>query len=267
MNALEKFAIKHDDWIVIDSPICSTAYSLTNAPECAYLKQRISELIQSYFNQWRFTIDAYEKLYNLFAVLNQSNDQITNSNLITEFDVAVIQYEIEFKNYAYLFIVSLKSLIDLFTCIVDITQNQVLRSEEQMPDFFTYGRRRNRENYSSEIMSVFDEQRLSSDDDNWIKKIHLIRNKIIHRGYLLKPIIGFKKSENLIIQPYKATNFYDTIDAFDIGLLFKTFLVEMPILETRVSGFLLAQISSLKNQPIIKVMFRYSDLINEYNFG
>ena len=265
MNALEKFAMKHDNWVVIESPICSIAYSLTNAPECIHLKERISELIQSYFNQWRFSIEAYEKLYQLFVQLNQANDKMTTS-IITDFDLVALQKEIEFKNYAYLFIVSLKSLLDLFTCIVDIIQSQVLRDEDKLPDFFKYGKRRNRDNYIMEIESIFDEQRLSNDRDNWVKKINLIRNKIIHRGYLLKPQIGFDKLEKLIIQIYKGTDFYSSNDEVDIGLLFSTFLTEMPILETKISDILIKEILFLTNQTPSKVTFRFCDLINEYNY-
>lgn len=266
MNALDNFKIRQGDWTVIQSSICSAAYSLSSVDEYAFLKSRVTELSESYFNQWRFVIEAYEKLYELFFLLNNAEDKIEAGKIITEFDMRSLKIEIEFKNYAYLFVVSLKTLLDLFTCLVDVTQNHIVRNEDRMPDFFQYGKRPNNENPIPEIISAYDEQRLLSSEHNWIKKIKLVRDRVIHRGYLLKPIIGFSKIENLLMHVYNGAQSHKNLLTIDIGLIFEQFLNEMPILETKISNILFEKISCLNSAQSFNATFRYTELINQYEF-
>ena len=262
MTSIEEYNLVQDEWVCVHSKICGVAESLAHIHPSSPLDSRINELIISYFNQWRFVIEAYDKLFILFKELNSASDQRTEIQIITEFDVKSLQLEIEFKNYSFLFIVALKSLIDIFACIIDIIQNQIVRAEDRMPDFFSYGKRKV-ENPINEITTEFEKLR-AENDSCWIKQVNNIRNKIIHRGYLLKPIIGFHKEETLIIQTYKGANFYFDIDKFDLGALFRNFIVGMNQIDNAFADILCREI--LSSRITYEASFRYSNLMNEYNF-
>lgn len=264
---LKNLILKQETGLLLHPLLCSTAFSLVNNADFLHLKDRTTELIISYFNQWRFVVDAYEKLYNLFFALNNSNDQITEDSIITEFDRMSLSYEIEFKNYAYIFIAALKSFLDLFTCIIDISQNHVIREEHKLPDFFNYGKKHNKENFIIEIFEQYEIWRDLSNNESWIIAVKLIRDKILHRGYLLKPQIGFNKIDNLLMQAYKGNMDGEENDIIDIGKIFEGFLLQVPIMEEKISEILTAKMHVLKNNKLYKVTFKYSDLVNLYDFN
>lgn len=267
MNALEKFDIKKGDWIITSSSLCSTAFSLVNNVDFLHLKDRTTELIISYFNQWRFVVDAYEKLYNLFFALNNSNDQIIEDSIITEFDRMSLSYELEFKNYVYIFIAALKSFLDLFTCIIDTSQNHIIREEHKLPDFFNYGKKHYKENFIAEIFEQYEIWRDLSNKESWIVAVKLIRDKILHRGYLLKPQIGFHRIDNLLMQAYKGNMDGEENDIVDIGKMFESFLLQVPIMENKISEILIAKMPVLRNNQLYEVTFKYADLANLYEFN
>lgn len=259
MLSIRDYNLVHNDWVVIKSPLCSVAASLAEV-NASPLGDRINELSMSYFNQWRFVIEAYDKLFTIFKELNEASDETREGKIITEFDIKALQYEIEFKNYSFLFIVALKSLLDIFTCIVDIVQNQEIRNEKKMPDFWGYGNK-GIEKPNEEIRMEFVRLR---NDSVWIKQVNTIRNKIIHRGYLLRPIIGFHREEKLIVQTYKGTDFYVNIDTIDLGDLFNSFIIDMPQIDKALGDMLGKAV--LNSGITHEASFRYSELMNEYSF-
>lgn len=215
----------------------------------------------SYFNQWRFVIDAYEKLYALFTKLNNADDKKKGNNLLTEFDLKSTEFDFEFRNYSYLFVVSLKSLLDSFTCLVDIIQNQVPR-KDFYPDFFGYGRKTKLENPITEIDKVFKKLKRNT-KGNWISNLTRLRNNIIHGGYLLRPKIGFKKSAVLIMQPYKGNDYYSA-KTVDIGNLFENFISKMPKIENKFAEIFTSHKNILPHGITHESTFKYADSMTHF---
>lgn len=259
MLSIQDYNLLQNDWVHIKSKVCGVGASLEELHRFTPLGNRISELTMSYFNQWRFVIEAYDKLFIIFKELNSTSDQQINERIITDFDIKALQSEIEFKNYSFLFIVSLKSLLDIFTCIVDIIQNQKVRTENKMPDFFSYGNK-GIEKPIEDVRNEFEKLR----ERVWIKQVNSIQNKIIHRGYLLKPVIGFHKEEKLIVHTYKGADFYVNVDIVDLGCLFGNFITEMSQIDDNFANILGREI--LMSNVTHEASFRFSELLNEYIF-
>jgi len=204
MKPLNYYHIIDNDLIVYKSKICSVACSLEYSQEVAInnaLMNRIDELTKSYFNQWQFLISAYNKLYNLFFEHNKTND--ISENIITEYNVFSIEKEKEFRDYTYLLVISLKTFLDLFACLVDITISQEIKSEDKMPSFHSFGKSKNFTN--QKIAQAFENFR-DKQKYPWIDLLNESRNRIIHRGYHLKPEFHLKKGNELTMIVYKGTD-------------------------------------------------------------
>jgi hypothetical protein len=248
---------------VIISPICSLASSLDEEQRFAS-PGVVTEMIFAYLNQYRFVCESYEELLRLFTELNQAFTTAIVDSILTPFDIKGLHIEPKFRHYTHLFIIGLKTLTDLFICLLDICQNKVFRAEHELPDFFNY--RRKGPSYIinpiPEVIAGLDA--LCDDKNNWINQVYHLRNRIVHRGYLLRPEIGFKKLEKLIMKSYKGGNYDLDIDTIDLGQLYVDFSNSMNTIEQTFVDIL------FRSNPVYTVNFEvsmeYHDLVNRYNF-
>jgi len=265
MITLSDLKLRNGDWTTIESKLCSLGMTLWNQNPHSQLSARIFELVTSYYNQWRFVLDSYEVLYKLFSE-QTSRDTIPDREIyLSDFDINLVANESKFRQYSYIFIISLKSLIDLFACIVDVIQNQQIRDEGSLPDYKYPPRRKGFVVNDIPEISMLFTQLQDPDIYPWIGSIASIRNKIVHRGFSLRPIIGFERTESLVIQTYRGTDFYTDIDKIDIGETLKMAVGNMPELENKATQILLTEMS--QTIPILthQSSYSYSELINEYN--
>ena len=219
-------------------------------------------------------MEAYRKLYDFFLKLNASDD-VERDSIITEYDHVGIDLEPEFQSYSYLFIVSLKSLVDIFACVLDIVQNHTPRKEEDAPDFFNYLRIKNNRSDKKEflvpnkIKAVNDELDRLRDKNNksWLHQVKEIRDCIVHRGYLLRPEGNFKKQDKLIIVLDKGSNFNNLPgQKFDIGMLFDDFMSQMHLIDCNVSDILVSNLKDLALYKNAKARYRYVGFASELTF-
>jgi hypothetical protein len=264
MKPIDAYNITKDDWVHYDSKISSVACSLGYLNQFSELDGRINELVQSFFNQWQFVIVTYDKLYKSYVILNENSDQHDSAHVFSQYDLESTKSEVEFKHYSYLLILSMKTYLDLFSCLVDITQNQIIKEEHKLPDFHNFGKSKN-DNNIPEIITEYENLR----DENkypWIALLKNVRNRIIHRGYSLKPKFGFKKSNELNVQVFKGVDFYTDVINIEIGKLFDDFMRDMPLIENKISNILIDNNESLNKKLLLNVSFRYNGLINEYSY-
>ena len=264
MRSINTYPIFKDEWICYNSKICNVACSLGYINQFSDLDNRIHELVQSFFNQWQFVIVTYDKLCKLLNTLNECSDKHDSVANFSEYDIKSADSEVDFKNHTYLLIVSIKTYLDLFACLVDIIQVQEIKEEWKLPDFYNIGNNK-KENIDSEIILEFNKLR----DQNiypWIALVKSIRDKIIHRGYQLKPNFGLRKSEELTIRAYKGTDFYVSAINIEIGKLFHEFMSDMPEIEERISNILIRKVDTLNSKLSLTVSFRSDGWINEYKY-
>ncbi|MEM9859413.1 MAG: hypothetical protein AAF843_18810 [Bacteroidota bacterium] len=262
MKELSYYNLRKDDKVEISSEICSLAETIWHIAPGSTLSNRISELIASYYNQWRFVLDSYEKLFSLVQELNSKDS--SSENVLSDFDIFWLKTEPEFKNYSYLLITSLKSLLDLFTCVVDVIQNQQIRREHEFPDFFKYlGQPKKITLWIDELSKYFQDIRVS---EKWISKVKIIRDRVIHRGYLLNSHrTKTAQIDDLTIRTYKGSDFYSNREEFNVGELIDNFLINMPKIENSVSNILVQNVDYLKENGVTHASyFRYYELVNEY---
>jgi len=263
MNSIDKYKIKTDKGIHYQSKICSVAGSIGHKESFSDLDNRITELTQSFFNQWRFIIESYLKLEKLFNELNDCSDVANNDNITSEYDIYSINHEVEFRDYSYLLIISINTYLDLFACIVDLIVSQEIREEHELTDLYKFGRKKN--NFPVEILKEF--QKFKDDKSYpWISSIKDTRNKIIHRGYNLKPKFEFKKSKDLIIQVYQGTDFYINQKTINISDLLNSFMTEMPQIEEQISNILIEKIDVLEKELDYELSYTFDGMINYYNY-
>ena len=261
MNSIEKYNIKDETGIHYKSLICSVAGSVGYKEPFSDLDYRIKELTQSFFNQWRFIIETYQRLDYFFKELNKCSDIAIKENIFSDYDIYATKHEIDFRDYSYLLIISIKTYLDLFVCLIDIIINQKIREEYDLPDLYKFGRIRN--NIPNDIILELDKLK-DKDIYFWIFLIKDTRDKIVHRGYHLKPKFGFNKSEDLIIQVYQGTDFYTNQILINIGDLFDSFMTEMPQIEARISTILIDNIEVLNMELDYELSYIFGDLINNY---
>ena len=265
MKPLSFYDIIDNDWVVYKSKICSVACSLEYSQEADLnndLTNRINELAKSYLNQWQFVISAYEKLYNLFFELNNTSD--ISENIITEYDIYSIEKEKEFRDYTYLLIISMKTFLDLFACLVDITVTQEIKPEDKMPSFHSFAKSKNFEN--RQIAQSFEDLR-DKQKYLWIDLLNDSRNRIIHRGYHLKPEFHFKKGNELTMIIFEGTDMYFDTLRVEVGKLFDDFMTNMNIIDEQISTTLISTIDKLENQLKIHVSYKFGEEITEFSYS
>ncbi len=203
-------------------------------------------------------------MYKLFVALNENSGLHDDRQVLSQYDIESAESETEFKNYSYLLVVRMKTYLDLFSCLVDIVQNQTIKEEHKLPDFHNFGKSRNDVNIP-EIIVEFENFR-DKRKYPWITLLKDVRNRIIHRGYNVKPKFGFRKSEELNIQVFKGIDFYTDVIDIEVGKLFNDFMTDMPLIEEKISNILIDKIDLLDKKLLLHVSFRYSGLINEYSY-
>lgn len=261
MKHLNTYHIINDDWIAYQSKICSVACSL-EYPERTDLDSRINELVKSYLNQWRFIISAYSKLYNLFSELNSTSD--TSDDIITEYDIHSIEKANDFRDYTYLLIISMKTFLDLFACLVDITITQEIKPENIMPSFNTFAKSKKFINQSitKEFNNFRDRLKFP-----WIDLLNDSRNRIVHRGYLLKPESHFKKGNELTMIIYKGIDVYTDTLRIKVGKLFSDFMNDMPVIDKLISNILISTVEKLEHSLKIQVLYKFGGEITQFSFS
>jgi hypothetical protein len=264
MKAIASYNITQENWMIYNSKLCSVACSIGYKNQKSELNDRINELVQSFFNQWQFVMVTYDKLHQLFTSLNENSDVHNSENILSKYDIQSTESEFDFKNYSYLLILNIKTYLDLFSCLVDIIINQTIREETKLPDFYSFGQSK-KDKKIIEIIIEFNNLR----DENkypWIALLKNIRNRIMHRGYQLKPKFGFVKSEELNIQTFKGVDFYSDVINIEIGKLFDSFMTDIPIIEERISNILIGNIDELNGRILINASFKFDGLINMYSY-
>ncbi len=264
MKSIESYNIKKGDWIHYNSWLCSTACSIGYLQQNSMVDKQINELVQSFFNQWQFIISSYEKIYNLQMVLNSHSDEATGKNILSPYLVNSVALEMDFKNYSYLLITAMSTYLDLFSCIVDVAQNQTVREESKLTDFNKFGKRN-----ENEIVAIKEEFTRLRDPSNypWITLLKDVRNRIIHRGYTLKALFETKKLNELNMVVYKGINLYTDTISIEIGKLFNDFMVDMPSIDEKISDILIDKIDGLNKKMSLNVSFKYCELLSEYSYN
>lgn len=260
MKALEEYNIQEDGWFFYKSKLCGVACAL-DYPHTTPLSSRINELAQSYFNQWQFVIRTYEKLYLLLEELNAVQDKPTTGNTISQYDICSMEKEKEFRDYAYLLVISLKTFLDLFACLIEITLMQQVTDEHKMTDFNRLKKSLRVQEYNK-LLNAFNCY-TDPNSHRWITLLSEIRNKIVHRGYHIKPRFGFSKSDDITVIVYKGNDVYYDVKELQIGIFFNSFMTEFPKIENEVSE-LIEEIIKEKIEFPIEVSYKYSELMTAF---
>jgi hypothetical protein len=181
LKTLTEYGVYDGENFSHSSELCSLASSLEH-PHTTELALFINELCFSYFNQWQLVIDAYYELQQLHENLNKVTDQAVDGTV--------------FSPYDYLMITSTKSLLDLIACLVDVAVYQIVRSEHQMVDLRSIVVRGLQQVAVVPVLTAM--QSLSDKNQYpWIDTIKTCRDRLIHRGYRIKPAFSFAKSKEL----------------------------------------------------------------------
>jgi hypothetical protein len=195
LKTLTEYGVYDGENFSHSSELCSLASSLEH-PHTTELALFINELCFSYFNQWQLVIDAYYELQQLHENLNKVTDQAVDGTVFSPYDIKSIQIESACRDYAYLMITSTKSLLDLIACLVDVAVYQIVRSEHQMVDLRSIVVRGLQQVAVVPVLTAM--QSLSDKNQYpWIDTIKTCRDRLIHRGYRIKPAFSFAKSKEL----------------------------------------------------------------------
>ena len=260
MKAIKNYPIVTGEAWEFKSKLCSVACSIEYDYPKSELNGRINELVQSFFNQWLIVITTYNKLQEFLTTLNTNSDIPDEQTTISSYVIASINNEGQFRDYTYLFLLSMKTYLDLFTCVVDITENRLLRKENELPDFSGYGGKYK----GSKEMSAAYKKFKKGAAFPWLPILIQIRNKLIHRGYHLKPKFEFAKSDELTVTLYKGTNIYTDVTLIEVGKLFDDFMRDMPIIEETVANILE---DKMGDRIKLDVSFKQDGLVGIYQYN
>jgi len=251
MKTLTEYGIFDGEWLKYESKLCGAVGSI-DYPHLTPLALYINELTFSYFNQWQFVMDAYQELDHLITQLNTLSTDHTEPEFFSPYDLQAISIEPKCRDYAYLMVTSIKTLFDLFACLVDVAVNRELRPEHQMPDIKSVTRRLNGQAYQPVLRTM--EQFLDPHVYPWLDRVCTYRNRLIHRGYTLKPSFGFTKSDDLSVKIYKG-NFAEE-EQFKIGKLFAEFVADLPKMEAVMASAFSNCIAELSDGPSVEIYRR-----------
>lgn len=259
MKTLTEYGISDGEWLKYESILCGAVGSI-DYPHMTSLALYINELTFSYFNQWQFVMDAYQELDHLIKHLNTLPTDHTASEFFSPYDLQAISIESKCRDYAYLMVTSIKTLFDLFACLVDVAVNRELRPEHQLPDIKSIIRRLTGQAYQPVLKAM--EQFLDQHAYSWLDRVCTFRNRLIHRGYTLKPSFGFTKSDDLTVKIYKG-NFAEE-EQFEIGKLFEEFVADLPKMEAIIASAFNKCIPELSGGPGVEIYYKSGGGVREY---
>ncbi len=242
MESLELFGVLKEGKLQFESQLLGVALVSINEPlNREELVKKLTELELSYFNQWGFTLKAYMKLYALFSELNSTDDSV-RANDFSTYDYKAMELRDDLQHCVYLFIVSLKSALDLFVGIADFTMYKTTRVGRDIPDIATYAKPEKKDAaFESVILEL-----ISLKESDWVKQIKEIRDNIVHRGYLPNADLGFFKQSRLQFNLEKGQGAYiSEAESFDVGSIIDRFLTNLPRYDNAIAACLI----SLLNIP------------------
>ncbi|OMP74562.1 hypothetical protein [[Flexibacter] sp. ATCC 35208] len=156
-------------------------------------------------------------------------------------------------------IISIKSFIDLFSCLVDVIVNQEIRDDHKMPDI------RNIKNNLSSCQPVWLAiQELTNPNLNtWIQKVKNYRDCLIHRGYRLEPSFHFKKCDELTIKLIKGNS--EEKDYILVGEIFNDTILGLSQFENDICKILMDTRPELLREPLVEMSYKTSGGASFYN--
>ena len=261
MKNLREYGISDGEWIKHTSKLCGIAYTI-DFPHSTSLALAINELCFSYFNQWRFVVDAYEKLATINSNLKDCNDQPITHSILSNYDILASESESSCRDYFYLMVTSMKSLLDLAACLIDVIVNQTIRPENAMVDIATVSKKLSKKNAPGvhQMMEGF----LNKEQYPWIEVIKVTRNRLIHRGYTAKPKFGLNKSNEMIISLIKGNDHY-TGGTIEVGSLFHNFITGLYEMEEVIGACLLTSIPELVHGQLVQASYKTDGIIQHYS--
>ena len=262
MKTLTLYGIDDGKDVSHSSELCSLASSLEH-PHITELALYINELCFSYFNQWQLVIDAYQELQQLLENLNAVSDQAVDGAVFSAYDIRSVQIEGTCRDYAYLMIISAKSLLDLIACLVDVLVYRIIRPEHQMVDLRYLVVRGLKEASVAPVLTVM-QGLLDKIQYPWVDTIKTCRDRLIHRGYRIKPAFSFKKSKELSMKMIKGNSADE--DLIEIGQLFDDFINGLPRIEASICAALAMVIPELRQGKKVEMHYKAGGGMTQYHF-
>jgi hypothetical protein len=182
------------------------------------------EIQNSYFSKLDSIIKNYQKLHLLFTSLKKCSNQSID-NRLSEYRIFESKHDLDFQDHSCKLVIDIKSFLDIFASIVDFILFKNVRSENNLPDFFSL----KRNEYPEQIFNKIKNCELF----NEIEKIISIRNKLIHRGYKFQYNSDKNRSDKLILTLYKSINRFN--EPIDIQEIFSSFISFINCIETEIS--------------------------------
>ncbi|MDB5111923.1 MAG: hypothetical protein JWR67_3037 [Mucilaginibacter sp.] len=262
MKTLTQYGIYDGENFSHSSELCSLASSLEH-PDTTELALYINELCFSYFNQWQLVIDAYHELQQLLENLNKVSDQAVDRTVFSAYDISSVQIESACRDYAYLMITSTKSLLDLIACLVDVIVYRIIRPEHQMVDLRSIVIRGLQQAALAPVLMIM-QSLLDKNQYPWIDTIKTCRDRLIHRGYHIKPAFSFAKSKELSMKMIKGNSADE--DLIQIGHLFDDFINGLPQIEASVCVALVTAVPELQQGQKVEMHYKIGGGLTQYHF-
>lgn len=252
MESLALYGILKEGKLQFESQVLGVArVSIVGHQDIRALLEKLTELELSYFNQWGFTLKAYMKLYELFSELNSTDDKV-RAKQFSSYDYNAEELREELQQFAYLFVVTLKSVLDLFVGIADYSMYKTPRAGRDIPDVATYAKPDKSDlAFDSVIAELI---RLKESD--WVKNIKSIRDNIVHRGYLPTADIGFFKQHRLLFKQMRGQGAYvSEVETFDIGSILDSFLTNIAEFDKIIASKLISLLQIPEAERQAKAVF------------
>lgn len=266
------------EWVRYASKLCSVAASI-DYPHPTKRSGKIQELIFSYCNQFQLVVESYQQLEAMLRELNRHSTESLPDILLSHYDLYSAEMESRFRDYGYLLVISMKTFLDLFACMVDVTLPRTKKRKKKknrkpgrkttsplLTDFYAFGKEDHHKEYA-ELIAVFNQFR-NDKVYQWIRRLTDIRNKLVHRGYHLKPVFDFRKREELTFLLYKGNDHYYNTRKIKVGSLFAKFISHIPQMEDRISQPILTSVDALEEGQAVEFVFRFDGTARRYeNIG
>jgi hypothetical protein len=255
MKSLHHYQLSHGTTLEYTSVICGLAASIdwpNVTPQASYC----NELTQAYLNQWGFLLSAYSNLYNIHEVLSQAD--ATESNNFTKFDLLSTDKETAVRDYAYMLIISMKTIFDLYTCLVDFILTKDIPKEHNMKDMSQIRKKIKKQ---PELIPL----EFLTDTNSIADKIADMRNCLVHRGYIVAANFRFEPTSDIPLQIFKGTDRFNGTK-MGAGELFETFLQCIITFEQEAVRVLPTIVIDLQGAPFIEVQYSYDGGATNYSF-
>lgn len=257
MTPLAQLVKNEDGWYIYESKLATLLQVTHLDKNTTELEPVVFDLISAFFIQWQQVLLCYQGIQVNLSHLNAKNDDGIN---FSEYDLASCNESTDLGQRAYFLIVTMKTFIDLLVTLLQYLESDSPNSIKQYTELSRF------KSHNKQIDSQIEAIRKGLSATSFTR-VGELRNKLVHRGYFIKPVFTFQKSEKFTIRISKAFGLNQNPEEIELCALFQSFIADVKEFDRSFEVILSDKMTLLIgiDSPLVK--FTFGDQVSKLQMG